>query len=84
MTELNDIYSSRLLDLAERQGHDERGACVVAPITHDELASSVGTAREVVSRTLKGFAESGWVRVARGSITILDRDALAEAAHASP
>lgn len=38
--------------------------------THQELATELGTAREVVSRHLKQFESSGWVVLGRGSIRI--------------
>lgn len=44
--------------------------------THHELATEIGSAREVVSRTLKRFAERGWVRLHRGGVELLDRAAL--------
>jgi len=46
-------------------------------ITHQELASELGTAREVVSRVLKSFERNGQVRLGRGRIEIVDRDGLA-------
>lgn len=46
-------------------------------ITHQELASELGTAREVVSRVLKSFERNGWVRLGRGRIEVLDDRALA-------
>jgi len=44
--------------------------------THQEMATDLGTAREVVSRTLKRFEEEGLIQLARGSVTIADRDRL--------
>lgn len=44
--------------------------------TQQDIAQELGTAREVVSRTLKSFERSGWIAVERGTITILDRAAL--------
>ena len=45
-------------------------------LTHQELATEIGSAREVVSRQLKDFERQGWVRLHRGRIEILDRAAL--------
>lgn len=45
-------------------------------ITHRELAVEHGTAREVVSRRLKHFESEGWIRLARGRITLSNRDGL--------
>ncbi|MEP1587879.1 MAG: Crp/Fnr family transcriptional regulator [Tateyamaria sp.] len=41
-----------------------------------EIAQELGTAREVVSRALKAFEERGWIKIGRGNVTVLDRDAL--------
>jgi len=48
----------------------------VVAITHQQLADELGSVREIVTRVLKGFADDGWVRLARGSIEILDAAAL--------
>jgi CRP/FNR family transcriptional regulator, anaerobic regulatory protein len=45
--------------------------------THQELATELGTAREVVSRQLKEFERRGWVKLHRGRIDLLNRAALA-------
>ena len=44
--------------------------------THQEMATDLGTAREVVSRTLKKFEDDGLVRLERGLITITNRTGL--------
>lgn len=49
-------------------------------ITHQGLAVELGSAREVVSRALKHFAQRGWVRVQRGELEILDPAALSRLA----
>ncbi len=41
-------------------------------ITHQLMASDLGTSREVVSRILKDFESHGLIHVARGSVEILD------------
>jgi CRP/FNR family transcriptional regulator len=45
-------------------------------MTHDALASEIGSAREVVSRQLSRFERSGLVALARGKVTLLARGAL--------
>ncbi len=47
-------------------------------MTHQVLATELGTAREVVSRLLKEFERNGWLKLHRGSVEIIDREALAE------
>jgi CRP/FNR family transcriptional regulator len=44
--------------------------------TQQQLASELGTAREVVSRILSEFQRRGWIASVRGNIAITDRAAL--------
>ena len=44
--------------------------------THQNLATELGSAREVISRQLKHFEHKGWVELHRGSIIINNRQAL--------
>jgi len=44
--------------------------------THEQLASDLGSAREVISRLLKHFERDGLVALARGAVTIEDREGL--------
>jgi CRP/FNR family transcriptional regulator len=55
---------------------DESAKTGSVQATHDQIAKYVGSAREVVSRMLKQFETKGLVRLSRGSIDILDREAL--------
>jgi CRP/FNR family transcriptional regulator len=45
-------------------------------LTHEQIAKYVGSAREVVSRMLKYFAEEGIVELSRGGVKILDKKKL--------
>lgn len=45
--------------------------------THQDLATELGTAREVVSRQLQEFQRREWIALSRGKVTILDRAGLA-------
>jgi CRP/FNR family transcriptional regulator len=45
-------------------------------ITHHEIASELGSSREVISRLLEDFSKRGFVRVGRGEIEILDEEEL--------
>ncbi len=49
-------------------------------LTHGQIAKYMGSAREVVSRMLKYFANEGIVEVSRGGVTILDKKRLRELA----
>jgi CRP/FNR family transcriptional regulator len=44
--------------------------------THAQMASELGTAREVVSRQLSEFQRRGWIVQSRGEIHLADRPAL--------
>lgn len=59
-----------LADESARTGSD------TITLTHGQIAKYMGSAREVVSRMLKYFANEGVVRVSRGGIQILDRERL--------
>ncbi len=59
-----------LLDESARTGSD------TIALTHEQIARYMGSAREVVSRMLKYFANEGFVEVFRGGIHILDRKRL--------
>ncbi len=60
--------AQRILALA-RDGGEVR-------ITHQQLATELGTAREVVSRQLQEFQRRGWIAQSRGAVKICDRRAL--------
>jgi CRP/FNR family transcriptional regulator, anaerobic regulatory protein len=82
------LFSDRLTDLMQLvsavafQKLDQRLANLLinkaSPIrtTHQALADELGSAREIVSRLLKGFAEQGWVKLGREQIDIADAAAL--------
>ena len=55
------------------------GSSTIA-LTHGQIAKYMGSAREVVSRMLKYFANEGIVEVSRGGVTILDKKRLRELA----
>jgi len=82
------LFSERLTDLMQLvsavafQKLDRRLANLLvskpSPIrtTHQALADELGSAREIVSRLLKGFAEQGWVKLGREQVDIIDETAL--------
>ena len=45
-------------------------------LTHERIASHLGTAREVVTRMLRYFQSEGMVRLSRGTVEITDADGL--------
>lgn len=48
----------------------------VVTATHAELAARIGSAREVVTRRIDGFARQGWVGTDRGEVRLHDPEAL--------
>lgn len=44
--------------------------------SHQELADELGTVREMVTRVLHGFADTGLVELGRGRISVIDREGL--------
>ena len=83
-------FSGRLCDIVSRMESvtlktiDERligqllkgDSDLLSNITHQVLATEIGTAREVVSRKLRRFESDGLIRSSRGRIEILDREKL--------
>ena len=60
--------ASRLLELADVSG--------TVHATHAFLASELGTAREVISRTLAEFQRRGWIEQSRGRVDLVGREGL--------
>jgi CRP/FNR family transcriptional regulator len=70
-----------LVEQAEDQGEiTGEGVRIERLLSQQELAALVGTAREVIYRTLKKFEQDGLVRLTRKEILLLDVDRLAEIA----
>lgn len=85
-----DGFAARLTDIIGQihriafSAIDERLALVllahnddgISSVTHQYLATELGTAREVISRKLKQLETRGLVRLGRGRINIIDRAGL--------
>ncbi len=52
-------------------------------VTHQNLATELGTAREVVSRHLKEFDRKGWISITRGHVRIVDIQSLKQLAQST-
>ena len=50
---------------------DKHNDCVIL-LTHEQIAKYIGSAREVVTRSLKSFSELGILEISRGGIKIID------------
>ncbi len=46
------------------------------PLTHEQIAKLMGSAREVVTRMLKYFASEGYVTLSRGTVTLTNKNKL--------
>ena len=73
---IQDIVFGDMKQRLARKILEKCQSCEVLELTHKDLAVDLGTAREVVSRLLKQFEKSGWVRLHRGRLDIVDREAL--------
>jgi len=65
---LEQRLSHRLLSQADANGN--------LAMTHQDLASELGSTREVISRKLKEFERLNWIKLHRGRIEITDPSAL--------
>jgi CRP/FNR family cyclic AMP-dependent transcriptional regulator len=72
--------AKRLLDLAAAHPEMQAGGAVSEKarlrVTQNELASMLGVSRESVNKQLNLFAREGWIQLGRGSVTLVDPEAL--------
>jgi CRP/FNR family transcriptional regulator len=68
--------AGRLARLLLTHYHSMDGKPAPRDLTLDQMADTVGTTRELVSRTLHRFADEGIIRVNRMEFAFLDRDKL--------
>lgn len=64
---------ARLAQRLLSRAYDSDG-CVCT--THADIATELGSSREVISRLLKGFEQKNWISLARGEIRINDFESL--------
>ena len=67
-TRINVRLAERLLALRDPENR--------ISVTQQSLAADLGTAREVVGRTLKSFERAGWMKLSRGGAEIVNIAAL--------
>jgi len=76
-TTVRHRLASFLLRLAQSQGkRTTEGVEVSLPVSNQELASQIGTVRELVSRNLSRFQSEGLVKIDGRSVIIRDLKAL--------
>jgi CRP/FNR family transcriptional regulator len=61
-----------LLDFRHECGRDR----FILPVTHQELASRLGTVREVISRNLSRFQAEGLIKIQKREVLIVDPEGL--------
>ena len=54
----------------------ERIDSTIIKVTHEEIANDINSAREAVTRILKLFVQDGLIKLQKGSIELIDVDAL--------
>jgi CRP/FNR family cyclic AMP-dependent transcriptional regulator len=68
---------SLLLRLAKKEGkHEAGGITVTLPASNQELASQIGTVRELVSRNLSRLQAEGFIEISGRTVTVLELKSL--------
>src|SRR5450631_1331678 len=76
-TTVRHRLASFLLRLAEKEGEaTSEGVEITLPVSNQELASQIGTVRELVSRNLSHLQAEGMLKIDGRSLTIYDLKAL--------
>ncbi len=73
--------AGRLANLLLRHYNPEEGQAAPRDLTLDEMAHTVGSTRELVSKTLHQFASEGMIKISRVEITFTDRKKLEKLIH---
>jgi CRP/FNR family transcriptional regulator, cyclic AMP receptor protein len=69
--------AAKLVQLADTKGRLISGGINIEPALNQQtLAAMVGATRENVNRALRTFSDLGYIRLDRGSITVINRDQL--------
>lgn len=80
---LGDVRQRLAYDLLERACQSQLAVGrLSAMVTQSELAASIGSSREVVSRAMKGFRGAKIIKTAPGEVTVVDPVRLADTVRA--
>jgi CRP-like cAMP-binding protein len=71
---LSTRIAKTLIRLAEKAKDTDRGGKVT--ITQREISQIVGRSRESTNKRLRAWEKSGWIRLQRGSVTVLKPEKL--------
>jgi len=84
-TTVRHRLASFLLRLAQKEGRQTPdGLEVILPVSNQELASQIGTVRELVSRNLSRLQAEGLLRIDGRSVTIRNAKALESELEGAP
>jgi CRP/FNR family transcriptional regulator len=76
-TTVRHRLASFLVRLAQKEGkRTAEGVEITVPVSNQELASQIGTVRELVSRNLSRLQAEGMIKIDGRSVTICDWKAL--------
>jgi len=78
---LSTRLAKTLIRLAEKAKESDRGGRVT--ITQREISQIVGRSRESTNKRLRAWQKSGWIRLQRGSVTVLKPEKLEDIVTAS-
>jgi CRP/FNR family cyclic AMP-dependent transcriptional regulator len=67
---LLDVYGRVVNVLMACADKDDNGCYVTKPITHQELANSVGASREMITRILNDLKKGGYISIQKQQITM--------------
>jgi CRP-like cAMP-binding protein len=67
--------AKRLLSLGQLHG-EPGGNGFTLRISQEDLASFLGVSRQAVNQQLQAWKAKGWVELGRGSVTVLDEQAI--------
>jgi len=70
------LVAGRLARLHLNHYQPTHGATTPRDITLDSMADSIGTTRELVSKTLHRFSDEGMIKISRVQFVFTDRDQL--------
>jgi len=83
-TTVRHRLASFLVRLAEKEGRrTTEGVEITLPVSNQELASQIGTVRELVSRNLSRLQAEGMLKIDGRSLTICDLKALEAELHSA-
>ena len=73
--------AKRLLSLGQLHG-ERSGSGYTLRISQEDLANFLGVSRQAVNQQLQAWKAQGWIALGRGSVTVLDDQAVRNAAQA--